>query len=143
MFQKATDSFRRAVLSARRATVRTVVGGAVLVGTLEVTTHLPSQGRSSAFYHTAADEWITPAMRRLLDPEGWFGCNANDRRQHFNGLVSNKTTLLPLFFPSPPRTHSRSQCGHPNVQTRALSPTPPLCYRTASFGAFQSIWQDI
>ena len=55
--------------SVRRATVRTVVGGAVVVGSLEATTHLPSQGRSSAFYHSLADDLVVPAMRRILGPE--------------------------------------------------------------------------
>lgn len=64
--------FRNALRSARRAVTRTVIGGVVAVGTLEVTTHLPSQGRSSDFYHYVADEWITPNMRRFLDPEGAF-----------------------------------------------------------------------
>jgi len=49
--------------------VRTIVGGAVVVGSLEVTTHLPSQGRSSTFYHGLADDWVVPAMRRFLGPE--------------------------------------------------------------------------
>ena len=62
--------FRRAVQSVKRAALKTAAGGIVAVGTLEVTTHLPSQGRSSAVYHYVSDEWITPAMRALLDPEG-------------------------------------------------------------------------
>jgi dihydroorotate dehydrogenase len=40
-----------------------------VVGTLEVTTHLPSQGRSSAFYHSLADDVVVPAMRATLNPE--------------------------------------------------------------------------
>jgi hypothetical protein len=59
-----------AARSVRRFTVRTVVGGTVVLGVAEWTTHLPSQGRSSAFYHTLSDDWVTPAMRRFLDPEG-------------------------------------------------------------------------
>ena len=57
------------VRSVRRATARAMFGGAIIVGTLEATTHLPSEGRSSAFYHAVADNWIVPAMRRLLGPE--------------------------------------------------------------------------
>ena len=53
----------------RRRTVRTIFGGAIVVGTIEVATHLPSQGRSSYFYHTLADDWIVPTMRRVLGPE--------------------------------------------------------------------------
>ena len=61
--------FQRAIQSLQHATIRTLCGGAVVVGTLEVTTHLPSEGRSSAFYHGLADNWVVPAMRRLLGPE--------------------------------------------------------------------------
>jgi hypothetical protein len=64
------NMMRNAARSARNVTVRAVVGGTVLIGITEWTTHLPSQGRSSQFYHTLADEWVTPAMRRFLDPEG-------------------------------------------------------------------------
>jgi hypothetical protein len=63
MFRQAVQSVKRVVV---RTAVVTVAGGVLL----EVTTHLPSQGRSSSFYHMAADEWVTPLMRRFLDPEG-------------------------------------------------------------------------
>lgn len=53
----------------RRNVIRTVATVTVTI-VLEVTTHLPSQGRSSDLYHTITDEWITPLMRRWLDPEG-------------------------------------------------------------------------
>jgi hypothetical protein len=59
-----------AARSVRNVTVRTVVGGTVVLGVVEWTTRLPSQGRSSAFYHALSDDWVTPAMRRFLDPEG-------------------------------------------------------------------------
>ena len=62
--------FQQAARSVRRAVVRTTVVTVTTVGALEVTTHLPSQGRSSEFYHTLANEWVTPLMRRFLDPEG-------------------------------------------------------------------------
>jgi hypothetical protein len=64
------NTIRNAARSARRFTVRTVVGGTVVLGVTEWTTHLLTEGRSSAFYHTLADEWVTPVMRRFLDPEG-------------------------------------------------------------------------
>jgi hypothetical protein len=62
--------FQQALRSIRRATIRTLVGGTVVVGTIEVTTHLPSQGRSSTFYHVLADDVGTPLLRRFLGPEG-------------------------------------------------------------------------
>jgi hypothetical protein len=62
--------FRQALRSVRRTVVRTVLGGTFVVGAVEVTTHLPSQGRGSEYYHWVADEWGTPLMRRFLDPEG-------------------------------------------------------------------------
>jgi hypothetical protein len=62
--------FRQALRSVRRTVVRTVLGGTLVVGAVEVTTHLPSQGRGSEYYHWVADEWGTPLMRRFLDPEG-------------------------------------------------------------------------
>ena len=61
---------RNALRSVRRATVRTVVGGAVVLGTVEWATQLPSQGRSSKLYHDLSDKLATPLMRRYLDPEG-------------------------------------------------------------------------
>lgn len=54
----------------RRFTIRTVATVTTVGIAVEVTTHLPSQGRSSDLYHAMTDEWITPLMRRLLDPEG-------------------------------------------------------------------------
>jgi dihydroorotate dehydrogenase len=61
--------FQQALRSLRRTTFRTIVGGTIAVGTLEVTTHLPSQGRSSEFYHSLADDGVTPLLRRVLNPE--------------------------------------------------------------------------
>jgi dihydroorotate dehydrogenase len=61
--------FQQASRLLRRVATQTVVGGVVLVGTLEVTTHLPSQGRSSTFYHSFVDDWVVPTMRTLLSPE--------------------------------------------------------------------------
>ncbi|KAL7535475.1 hypothetical protein ACHAXR_006509 [Thalassiosira sp. AJA248-18] len=37
---------------------------------IEVTTHLPTEGRSSLTYHYLFDHVITPLGRRLFDPEG-------------------------------------------------------------------------
>lgn len=55
--------------SLRRTTVRVVTGGIVVVGGLEVTTHLPSEGRSSRLYHQAADRLATPLLRYISNPE--------------------------------------------------------------------------
>jgi dihydroorotate dehydrogenase len=61
--------FQQASRSLRRVASQIVVGGAVVVGTLEVTTHIPSEGRSSAFYHSLVDDWVVPTMRISLNPE--------------------------------------------------------------------------
>lgn len=60
--------FRESLRALKRRTIRTVVGATTLGIGLEVTTHLPSQGRSSAFYHSLCDEWVTPLLRQF-DPE--------------------------------------------------------------------------
>ena len=60
---------RQAVARVRRAVVRTIVVTAAGGTALELTTHLPTQGRSSEFYHHLVDQQITPLMRRWLDPE--------------------------------------------------------------------------
>ena len=66
--------FRSAAQRFRRATLRVVVKTAVVVGGLELTTELPSKGRSSDFYHYLADQWVTPALRRFCNPEGTCVC---------------------------------------------------------------------
>lgn len=72
------NRIRNAVSSVRRAAVRTVVGGTIVLGVTEWTTHLPTQGRSSAFYHALSDDYVTPAMRRFLDPEGAYSTCVSD-----------------------------------------------------------------
>ncbi|KAL3816311.1 hypothetical protein ACHAXA_011072 [Cyclostephanos tholiformis] len=47
----------------------TALGAAAAVALVEVTTHLPSEGRSSLAYHRFFDGVVTPLARRLLDPE--------------------------------------------------------------------------
>ena len=74
----------------RRAVVKTAVSSVAVVGVVEVTTHLPSQGRSSEFYHKLSDEVGLPVLRRLLDPE----------RAHEVGLELAKRGLAPTFRPS-------------------------------------------
>ena len=51
--------------TALRATTTTVGLGVAL----EVTTHLPSEGRSSEFYHTLSDSIVMPLVRLCLNPE--------------------------------------------------------------------------
>ena len=55
--------------SLRRTTVRTMMGGVVVVGTVETTTHLISEGRSSRLYHDVADHVVTPLLRKISNPE--------------------------------------------------------------------------
>ena len=62
--------FAKSVASARRAVIRTTIGTTVVIATLEFTTHLPTQGRSSLLYHSIADNVVTPTLRKLLRPEG-------------------------------------------------------------------------
>jgi hypothetical protein len=71
----------------RRRTVRAVVGTGVVLGGLEATTHLPSQGRASDVYHYLSDQWATPLMRTFLDPESTYvecgrSCPRNLRPSH-------------------------------------------------------------
>jgi hypothetical protein len=78
--------FQRAKQSLKRATIRTVV----VVGAIEVTTHLPSQGKSSELYHHLSDEWGTPLLRRFLNPE----------HAHHLGLEVAQRGLTPTYRPS-------------------------------------------
>ena len=78
--------FRRAAQSLRRLTIRSVV----VVGVVEWTTHLPSQGKSSEFYHYITDDWVTPLMRRFLNPED----------AHHLAIDMLQKGLAPTFRPS-------------------------------------------
>lgn len=93
---------RNALLSVRRTTVRTMVGGTVTLGLVEYTTHLPSQGRSSELYHKVSDEIVTPLMRKSLDPEvahnlalefAQRGFALTHRPSHLEHRLSVKSTL--------------------------------------------------
>ena len=53
----------------RNTAVKAVGTGIVLATTVEVTTKLPSEGKSSQIYHTISDEVITPIIRKALSPE--------------------------------------------------------------------------
>lgn len=74
----------------RRTVVRTAVTGVAVVGAVEVTTHLPSQGRSSEFYHYLCDNVALPILRKALNPE----------RAHQVGLELAQRGLAPTFRPS-------------------------------------------
>ena len=75
--------------SFRRAVVRTGVVGTTAFVTFEVTTQIPSQGRSSAWYHWFADAVMTPLMRTYLDPE----------TAHWLALIMAQQGLAPTYRP--------------------------------------------
>eukprot|EP00980_Cylindrotheca_fusiformis_P021226 scaffold8161_cov111-Cylindrotheca_fusiformis.AAC.3 len=78
--------FRRAMQSVRRTAIQAVV----VVGVVEVTTHLPSQGKSSEVYHYVADEWGIPMLRRFLPAE----------MAHHLALEAAQWNLTPTHRPS-------------------------------------------
>lgn len=52
-------------------TTKKVLGtGILVVASVEFTTKLPSEGRSSQVYHDISDKVVTPLIRKILDPEG-------------------------------------------------------------------------
>lgn len=54
---------------ARNTALKAISTGIVVFATVEVTTKLPSEGRSSQIYHDFSDKVVTPFMRSLLKPE--------------------------------------------------------------------------
>ena len=56
-------------MSFQRKVKTTALGAAAAASLLEITTHLPTEGRSSLAYHHFFDSVITPLGRRVLDPE--------------------------------------------------------------------------
>ena len=76
--------------SLRQSVVKTALAGTAIVVTVEVTTKLPSQGRSSLFYHYVADEIATPLMRGVLDPE----------QAHAVAIYFAKHNWSPRYHPS-------------------------------------------
>lgn len=69
-FTMSSSFFQNALQRTRRFLIRTTIGSAVAMGTLEYTTELPSKGRSSWFYHYVSDKYGTPMIRLCLGPEG-------------------------------------------------------------------------
>ena len=130
--------FRQAARSVRRAVVRTAVVTVTSVGVLEVTTHLPSQGRSSEFYHMIANEWVTPLMRRFLDPEGE---PLHRVRVSFDQYYLQKplTITLHIFRNFKSRSPSRHLLG----KTRTGSTAPPLRRGTAHHRRIHRLWQNL
>ena len=76
--------------SLRQAVVRTTVTATTVVVLVEVTTHLPSQGRASETYHRFVDDAITPLLRHYTSPE----------TAHQIALFSARYGLAPIFRPS-------------------------------------------
>lgn len=54
----------------RQTAIKTVGTGILVVGSVEFTTKLPSEGRSSQTYHDISDKIVTPFIRKILNPEG-------------------------------------------------------------------------
>lgn len=74
----------------RNTALKAVGTGVVLAATVEVTTKLPSEGRSSQIYHKLSDEIITPFMRKALSPED----------AHNIALYFLRKGLAPTFRPN-------------------------------------------
>jgi len=55
--------------SLRRGAMRTAAAATATAAAVEATTHLPTEGRSSRFYHDLSDRAALPLARRLLGPE--------------------------------------------------------------------------
>lgn len=79
----------------RDAIFKALTHGTIFLGSVEIITHLPSEGRSSKLYHYIADEIITP-LTRILDPEGIasFTCFHVRQLNTFKNLV----TFSFIFF---------------------------------------------
>lgn len=53
----------------RNQTLKILGTTGIVLGSIEVATKLPSEGRSSKLYHDISDQVVTPLLRRLLQPE--------------------------------------------------------------------------
>lgn len=76
--------------SLRQAVVRTTLTATTAVLLVEVTTHLPSQGRASETYHNFVDHTVTPILRRYASPE----------TAHNLALYFARKGLAPIYRPS-------------------------------------------
>ena len=76
--------------SLRKAVVRTTLTATTAVLLVEITTHLPSQGRASETYHNFVDHTVTPILRRYASPE----------TAHNLALYFARKGLAPIYRPS-------------------------------------------
>ena len=61
----------------RQTAVKTLGTGVLVVASVELTTKLPSEGRSSQLYHDLSDQVVTPLIRKILNPEGTYNYAMN------------------------------------------------------------------
>lgn len=54
----------------RNTSLKAISTSVVVVTSIELTTKLPSEGRSSELYHNFTDQVVTPFIRKVLKPEG-------------------------------------------------------------------------
>ena len=74
----------------KKTAVKTVTTTVAVLTAVELTTHLPSEGRSSKIYHKVSDEVMTPLMRKYLNPE----------QAHNLAIKSIQNGLAPKFHPN-------------------------------------------
>eukprot|EP00586_Coscinodiscus_wailesii_P016858 CAMPEP_0172505170 /NCGR_PEP_ID=MMETSP1066-20121228/184151_1 /TAXON_ID=671091 /ORGANISM="Coscinodiscus wailesii, Strain CCMP2513" /LENGTH=464 /DNA_ID=CAMNT_0013281667 /DNA_START=56 /DNA_END=1450 /DNA_ORIENTATION=+ len=91
--------------------VKTTAAGIITVGVVEITTHLPSQGRSSEFYHKMSDSVVTPLLRSLLPPEA----------AHHLAIECLKRDLAPRYRTSTLERHSLKSSIEPFSEYKNLS----------------------
>eukprot|EP00978_Attheya_sp_CCMP212_P014861 scaffold38097_cov39-Attheya_sp.AAC.1 len=82
---------------ARRTVIKVVGAGVVVLGAVEATTQLVSQGRSSHVFHYVSDEVVLPLVRHLLNPE----------QAHALALEVTRRNWAPRFRPNPLEYHSQ------------------------------------
>jgi len=100
----------------RQTAIKTVTTGVVVFGTLEVTTKLPSEGRSSEIYHRVSDEVVTPLLRKLLNPED----------AHNMAIYSVRNGLGPKHHPNQLETSSKIDLS----SKLTITPTPNTTQRS-------------
>lgn len=96
---------------ARRTAIKTIATGTIVVAAIEATTKLPTEGRSSEFYHQLCDKAITPLIRLVLNPE----------TAHNLAIEALKRNLAPNFRPSAIERHSLDSTSTPFQKSGAGS----------------------